>query len=66
MSCARPIDATGTVSMVIVTVFDKALHPALSVTSTITDSKLAKLEKVSVFAVVVAPAETEIPFLKNS
>ena len=68
MSCARPIEAAGTVSMVIVMVFDKALHPALSVTLTVTVSKLAKSENVSVLTVVVVPAgtATETPFLKNS
>ena len=52
--------------MVIVTVSDKALHPALSVTSTFTLSKFLKSEKVIELVAVVAPAETEIPFLKNS
>ena len=68
ISNATPEDiaAVGTVSMVIVTVSDKALHPALSVTSTFTLSKFIKSEKVIVLVAVVTPAETEIPFLKNS
>ena len=52
--------------MVIVTLSDKAVHPAVSVTSTLTDSKLDKLEKLIVFVRVVTPPETEISFLKNS
>ena len=68
ISNATPEDiaAAGTVSIVIVTVSDKALHPALSVTSTFTLSKFIKSEKVIVLVAVVTPAETEIPFLKNS
>ena len=52
--------------MVIVTLSDKAVHPAVSVTSTLTDSKLDKSEKLIVFVRVVTPPEIEISFLKNS